>query len=297
MREFNSVLIKNDVIKQVIDFDELKNSPDLTSIKHSLYCPIKDCDAKLIWVNAKHPYLKSAHNEDHNPSKCPHYREKGVPFHRPSQRSIPVNLPPDGILARLDRLAPHALPSNKKKVKKNNKHASRREAHKIDTDVKRITVHGQLSDSSTAILTSKIPTRIQIRQINSITDKDIGSTFQIFGQIKQIDYIESKQVFHILISSNHSNLLLILGKKYFVKESTYKNKHVYEYILANYSSLRGPIGIGCLPIITNINDNKVVIGELTRAHSIKFFCWDEKYEKRHHYTPLEFADKLKKDDQ
>ena len=75
-REFDSVQIKSDSFNKVIKFEELKVLPNLNDVKQYLLCPTPGCNAKLIWVNARQPYLKALHNEDHDPKLCSHYREK-----------------------------------------------------------------------------------------------------------------------------------------------------------------------------------------------------------------------------
>ena len=133
-REFDSVQVKSDSFNKVIKFEDLKVLPNLNDVKQYLLCPTPGCNAKLIWVNAKHPYLKALHNEDHDPKLCSHYREKGAPYHRSSQRTIQVNLPGNAILSRLDRLASSALPSNNPKSRKRGKNSKSRKArHKTDT--------------------------------------------------------------------------------------------------------------------------------------------------------------------
>ena len=68
-REFDSVQVKSDSFNKVIKFEDLKVLPNLNDVKQYLLCPTPGCNAKLIWVNAKHPYLKALHNEDHDPKK------------------------------------------------------------------------------------------------------------------------------------------------------------------------------------------------------------------------------------
>ena len=134
-REFDSVQIKSDSFNKVIKFEELKVLTNLNDVKQYLLCPTPGCNAKLIWVNARQPYLKALHNEDHDPKLCSHYREKGAPYHRSSQRTVQVNLPGNAILSRLDRLASSALPSSNPKSRKKGKDSKSRKArHKTNTD-------------------------------------------------------------------------------------------------------------------------------------------------------------------
>lgn len=295
-REFDSVQVKSDSFNKVIKFEDLKVLPNLNDVKQYLLCPTPGCNAKLIWVNAKHPYLKALHNEDHDPKLCSHYREKGAPYHRSSQRTIQVNLPGNAILSRLDRLASSALPSNNPKSRKRGKNSKARKArHKTDTNTKKISTHGQLSDSSSAVSTSEISTRIGRRQINAITNKDIGLPFQMSGQAQKIEQDPTSKAFKITIKEGKAILELSLDNEYFTKEPSYKNQHVYDYILDKFSSIQGPLGVGYLALITAVSTNSVA-AKLTRDRSIKFFLWD-KSNRRRHYTPLELADKLKKDDQ
>lgn len=295
-KEFDSAQIKNDSLNKIINFEDLKSLPNLSEIKQSLFCPTPGCNAKLIWVNAKHPYLKALHNEDHDPERCPHYHKKGAPYHRASPRTVLVNLPGNAILTRLDRLASSALPSNNPNPHKKNKHSkSQKVKHKTSTDTTKTSIHGQLSDASNAVSTSKIQTRIGRRQINAITNKDIGLSFQIAGQVQKIEQDPNSRTFKITIKEDKSTLKLILDNNYFTKEPSYQNQHVYDYILDKFSTIQGQLGVGCLALITAISTNSV-IAKLTRANSIMFFLWN-KSNQRGHYTPLELADKIKKDDQ
>lgn len=295
-KEFDFVEIKSDSFNKVIKFEELKALQNLNKIKQFLFCPTPGCSAKLIWVNAKQPYLKALHNKDHNPDVCPHYREKGVPYRRSSQRTVLVNLPGNAILARLDRLASSALPlNNNQPHKKDHSSKSRKTTHKIKTDSNKISTHGQLSDLSNAIQTSKIHTRISRKQINAITDKDVGSTFQIAGQVQKFEQVHNSQEFKITIQENKVTLKLILDNDYFTKEPSYQQQHVYDCISNNFLKIQGPLGIGCLALIISVSTN-LVIAKLTRANSIKFFLWDTSNHRRH-YTPLLLANKIKKDDQ
>lgn len=295
-REFNSVQIKSDSFNKVIKFEELKVLPNLNNVKQYLLCPTPGCKAKLIWVNARQPYLKALHNEDHDPMLCSHYREKGAPYHRSSQRTVQVNLPGNAILSRLDRLASSALPSNNPKKRKKSKNSkSRKVKHKTNIDAQKVSTHGQLSDSSNAVSTSEINTRIGRRQINAITNKDIGLSFQMSGQAQKIERDPTSKAFKITIKEDEAILELSLDTNYFAKESSYKNQHVYDYILDKFSTIQGPLGVGCLALITAVSTTSVA-AKLTRDRSIKFFLWDAS-NRRRHYTPLELADKLKKDDQ
>lgn len=296
-REFNSVQIKSDSFNKIIKFEELKVLPNLDNVKKYLLCPTPGCKAKLIWVNARQPYLKALHNEDHDPKLYSHYREKGVPYHRPSQRTVRVNLPGNVILSRLDKLASSALPSSNSKNRKKSKNSKPRKVkHKTNTDVQKITAHGQLSDSSNAVSTSEINTRIGRRQINTITNKDIGLSFQMSGQVQKIEQDPTSKTFKITIKEDNAILELSLDKEYFAKETSYKNQHVYDYILDKFSTIQGPVGVGYLALITAVSTNSVA-AKLTRDRSIKFFLWDKSNRRRRHYTPLELANKLKKDDQ
>lgn len=295
-KEFESAQIKSNSLNKVTKFEELKILPNLNEVKQFLFCPTVGCNAKLIWVNAKQPYLKALHNEDHNPDVCSHYRKKGAPYHRPSQRTVLVNLSGNAILSRLDRLASSALPSSNHTIHKKSKNSkSRKVKHKTNTDSDKVSIHGQLSDLNNAVSTSKIRTRIGRRQINAITNNDIGQSFQIAGQIQKIEQNLDSQTFKITIKEDKVTLELILGNDYFSKEPSYKDQHVYDYIADKFSTIQDPLGVGCLALIITVSTN-LVTAKLTRANSIKFFLWDA-HNHRKHYTPLELADKIKKDDQ
>lgn len=295
-KEFESAQIRSNSLNKVLKFKDLQALQNLSEIKQDLFCPTLGCNAKIIWVNATHPYLKSLHNEDHDPNICSHYRKKGSPYHRSSQRTVPVNLPGTMILARLDRLASDALPSNSSRHRKKSKHSrTQKFSHKTHTDTNKVSTHGQLSNLSNASLTSKIPTRIGRRQINAITNNDIGLSFQIAGQVQRIEQDLSNQVFKIIIKDGKAVLELILDDNYFAKEPSYKNQHVYDCLQKGFSTIQGPLGVGFLALITAVSTNSIV-AKLTRANSIKFFLRDTPNHRRH-YTPLELATKIKKDDQ
>ena len=115
------------------------------------------------------------------------------------------------------------------------------------------------------------------------------------GQAQKIEQDPTSKAFKITIKEDEAILELSLDTNYFAKESSYKNQHVYDYILDKFSTIQGPLGVGCLALITAVSTTSVA-AKLTRDRSIKFFLWDAS-NRRRHYTPLELADKLKKDDQ
>lgn len=201
---------------EVITFAEIKNSTNLKILRDNLKCPTKGCEAKLSYIAARHPYLKTHNNSIHS-NNCPHKKENIEVEKRQKRRKQLVNLDESGVYSRLDGFTDDFYPNEKSKINKpktSTKHKSKSKAIDNAQDAKPqgvASVNSGISDSKDVI-----SPRVSKKHLNEFISSDQGGIFQVGARLKGIKKINNKKyIFKISDPKSDCYGEILLKDQYF----------------------------------------------------------------------------------
>lgn len=177
----------------ILTLDEIISSENLEFLRQHLKCPIKDCNADLIYVAAsRHPFLssKSHKTSPHNES-CPHFRKEtdAVNKKRNYERVL-ANLSESDISGRLDRLKDDMYPNRKKRKRETSKkrEKSREKSKQADDDSGTLliaSVSGGVNPDE--IKDKKVISRVPKKKFTEFLKEDEGIIYQGAAQLVRIN--------------------------------------------------------------------------------------------------------------
>lgn len=199
---------------EVITFEEIKNSTNLEILRDNLRCPTKGCEAKLSYIAARHPYLKTHNNSTHS-NNCPHKKENIEVEKRRKRRKQLVNLNESGVYSRLDGFTDDFYPNQKSKTNKPKTSIERKSKSKTTTYDAKLqgvaSVNSGISDSKDVI-----SPRVSKKHLNEFLPSDQGGIFQVGARLKRIiKYNNKKYIFKISDPKSDCYGKILLIDKYF----------------------------------------------------------------------------------
>lgn len=202
-----------DSSNNIISFKYIKTSNNLDKLRKELKCPTKNCQARLSYVAARKPYLKT-HNKSSHSSFCP-YKKQGVKYRNKQRKKLLVSLNENSVYSRLDRYKNDFYPNLKAKTIKQKNNNKRKQ--KTKNSVQNAKLQGVASvNSKTSVTKNVISPRVSKKHLNEFLSTDKGKIFQLGAKLKKIiKYNNKKYIFKIEDRKNRCNGEILLKKRFF----------------------------------------------------------------------------------
>lgn len=171
---------------EIIMFEEIKNSTNLKELREDLRCPTKGCEARLLYIAALNPYLKTYNNSKHS-DNCPH-RKENIETKRKQRTKQLYQLSEAEVYSRLDGFSDYFYPEEKVEIDKPKTSTKHKPKSKLIDNADDIKSQGVASVKSGDNASKNVkPPRVKKKHLNEIVISDQGSILQIGGQLRSIE--------------------------------------------------------------------------------------------------------------
>lgn len=278
---FENVRIFGD--EKIVSLSELTNSKNLLELRENLLCPIRGCSARLSYISAKNPYLKTKNKSSHS-DDCPYRNvEEYRIYLRKNESKRRVTLDEGQVQGRLGSMMDYIYPNRKKKTKeKTNKSLSNKKGKKyLSAGTKEKAVAGlEKSDTSTTVEKAK-GIRVPTKRLNQIYRLDENEIFKIPAIVEGIVKKNDKHyVFYIRGIDTDTDGKILLKESFFSRNVQGING-MLDFLKSSVENSRGEIRIAFLGLLT---DSTNLTFELVRDFDFKLFKDGKQY------TLAEFVD-------